>query len=141
MTYSTQKHPEDESKYLILDHGAEKAQVVTLPDHWLYVRMTERAEQLDGIYLPDKSRDEHNTLYEVIAIGENVHKMRPRQRKFTGVPEMDRNACLDVAVGDTVIIPEQATSEAGGYVSFVKSSPVSRYEGLIDSGLVLAKVS
>ena len=138
--YTTAKHPTDPHKFLILDHTNEVAHEVEPPAHKIYIRMTERAEQLGGIYLPEKSRDEHNTLYEVIAISKYIYEYRGKERKFRGVAEMDRNACLDIDVGDTIIIPEKATEEGGGYADFVRTSPVSRYEGYIDKGLILAKV-
>jgi len=138
--YETIKHPTDRHKYIVLNHNTEEAQEVLLVGHWVYLRMTERAEDLGGIYLPEKSRDEHNTLYEVIAIGYEHKKFRPRQQKFKGVQDMDRNAITTFDVGDTVIIPEKATADGHGYQSFVKRSPVSQYEGVVDKGLILAKV-
>ena len=141
MNYETKKHPTNPHRYLLLDHDTSTAQEVRLQGHWLYIRLTERAEQLNGIYLPQKSRDEHTCLYEVIGIGEMVGTPRSRQAKFKGVQEMDRNAVLDVSVGDTVLIPEKATGDSSGYAHFVKRSCISDFEGLIDSGLILAKVS
>ena len=140
MNYETHKHPTNPHRYLLLDHDTSTAQEVRLQGHWLYIRLTERAEQLNGIYLPQKSRDEHTCTYEVIAIGECVGDLRPREQKFKGVQEFDRNAVLDVEVGDTILIPEKATSDSSGYVHFVKRSCISEFEGLIDAGLVLAKV-
>jgi len=141
MRYETRKHPTDGHKYIIVDHDEKKAKELTLQGHWVYLRLTERAEELNGILLPQRSRDENITLYEVIAIGRECGEMRPRQQKFKGVIDMQRNAKLNIAVGDTVIIPEKATAEGTGYEEFVKNSPVSGYEGLIDKGLILAKVN
>jgi len=140
MDYTTHKHPVDEHKYLILDHSTEKATAVTLLSHWLYIRLCERAEELDGILLPQKSRDEHNTLYEVIAVGRDVRRHREITQRYRNVPDMQCNAILDIAVGDTIIIPEKATADSSGYEGFVKRSTVSEYEGMIDKGLVLAVV-
>ena len=141
MNYETKKHPSSQSKYLLLDHDTATAQEVTVFGHWLYIRLTERAEVLDGIVLPQKSRDEHTCLYEVMAIGIEVGTLRRKDRKFKGVSEMDCNALLDVKVGDTVLIPEKATGDSSGYSSFIKRSCVSQFEGLIDSGLVLAVIT
>ncbi len=141
MNYSTQKHPTNPNKYLVLNHDTETAQSVRLQGWWVYVRMTERAEQLDGIYLPEKSRDEHTCTYEVIGVGEMVGTPRGREQKFKGVPEMDKNAVLDIEVGDTILIPEKATSDGGGYTQLIKRSCISDFEGLIDCGLILAKVA
>lgn len=141
MRYETQKHPKDKNKYIVMDHGAQKALALTLPGHWVYLRLTERAEQIGGIYLPQRSRDEHVTLFEVIAIGNRVNTIRARQPKFKGVPDMERNQFLDIEVGDTVIIPEKATGEGTGYSYFVKQSEFSKYEGYVDAGLILAKVN
>jgi len=138
--FETQKHPTNKHKYLVLNHKTEKAQEVRLQGFWLYVRMTERAESLKGVYLPQKSRDEHTCLYEVLAIGECVGELRRNDKKFRGVPEFDRNAVLDVSVGDTILVPEKATGDSSGYARFVKASSISRFEGLIDSGLILAKI-
>jgi len=124
-----------------LNHKTEKSQEVRLQGFWLYERMTERAEALDGIYLPQKSRDEHTTLYEVIAVGEQVGTIRRNDKSFRGVPEFDRNAVLDVEVGDTVIIPDKATGDGSGYTRFVKASSISQFEGIVDVGLILAKVA
>lgn len=141
MNYETQKHPTNPHRYLVLDHDTETAQEVRLQGYWLYVRLTERAESLDGIYLPEKSRDEHTCTYEVIAIGECVNDYRRKERKFKDVAEFDRNAVLDVEVGDTILIPEKCTADSSGYASFVKRSCISEFEGLVDSGLILAKVA
>ena len=139
--YETRKHPTNKSKYILMNHSTETAEEVRLQGWWLYVRLTERAESLDGIYLPQKSRDEHTCTYEVIAVGEMVGEYRHRQPKFKGVQEMDRNAVLDVEVGDTILIPEKCTSDSSGYARFVKRSCISDFEGLIDAGLILAKVA
>ena len=141
MNYSTQKHPTNPNKYLLLDHDTETAREIRIQGWWVYLRLTERAEQLDGIYLPQKSRDEHTCTYEVIGIGEMVGTPRGREQKFKGVDEMDRNALLDIKVGDTILIPEKCTSDNGGYAHFVKRSCISDFEGLVDCGLILAKVA
>jgi len=139
--YETQKHQTNENKFILMDHIAEDAKTLTLRGHMVYIRMCERAEDQGGIILPQKSRDEHCTLWEVIAIGEGVDKFRSREKKFRGVQDMDRNAVIDIAVGSVIIIPEKATEEGHGYAEFVKRSPASPYEGSIDKGLILAKVS
>ena len=137
--YETQKH-EDPHKFVVLDHKREEAKVAELQGHWVYLRMTERDEKVGDIYLPEKSRDENITIYEVIAIGKDVHKHRPMSQRFKDVIEMDRDANLDIEVGDIVIIPEKATGEGTGYSYFVKPSPLSPYECSIDKGLILAVV-
>ena len=139
--YETKKHPTNKSKYILMNHKTKTAEEVRLQGYWLYVRLTERKEHLDGIYLPQKSRDEHTCTYEVIAVGECVGDYRRREKKFKGVQEFDRNAVLDVDVGDTILIPEKCTSDSSGYAHFVKRSCISEFEGLIDCGLVLAKVA
>ena len=141
MNYTTHKHPENPHRYLILDHDTQTAKVVRVQGWWVYVRLTERAESLDGIYLPEKSRDEHTCTYEVIAIGECVNDYRQKEKKHRGVLEFDRNPVLDIKVGDTILIPEKATADSGGYKDFIRRSDISEFEGLVDCGLILAKVS
>jgi len=140
MGFETKKHPTDKHKYIIINHNEEVAHEATVPGHWVYVRMTQRAERLGLIYLPEKSRDDNCTLVEVIAIGRECGSFRPKQAKFRGVQDMDRNAITTFEVGDTVIIPEKATAEGSGYERLVKRSPLNEYEGMIDVGLILAKV-
>jgi len=141
MRYETMKHPDSEHKYILLDNDDEIAQEGEVLGHWVYIRLCERAEDAGGIILPQKSRDEHTTLYEVIAVGRKVSAFREKDRRFKGVPYMDCNSILDIRVGDTVIIPEKATSDSSGYEEFIKRSCISEYEGLIDKGLILSKVS
>jgi len=141
MRFETIKHPEDESQYIFMDNDEQTATPVRMPGHMVYIRLCERAEDAGGIILPQKSRDEHTTIYEVIAIGSGVSQFRDRTQKFKDVPYMDCNAILDIKVGDTVIIPEKATADSSGYEDFVKYGFITEYEGVIDKGLILAKVS
>ena len=139
--YETKKHPTNENKFIVLDHDEEKAAQLTLRGHMVYIRMCERPETIGRIYLPGKSRDDHCTIWEVIAIGEQSNRFRTREKKFRNVQDMDRNAAISIEVGAIIIIPEKATEEGHGYAEFVKRSPYSEYEGSIDKGLILAKVS
>lgn len=138
--YETQKHPTNKSKFIVMDNILKTAKAFTLRGHMVYIRMCEREEKIGRIFLPGKSRDDYCTIWEVIAIGESVDKFRTREKRFKNVQDMDRNAAIDVEVGDTIIIPEKATEEGHGYAEFVKRSPYSEYEGSIDKGLILAKV-
>jgi len=141
MRYETIKHPDDESKYILMDNDEKTATPVSVLGHRVYIRLCERSEEAGGIILPQKSRDEHTTIYEVIAIGRECSRFREKFRRFKDVPYMDCNAILDIKVGDTIIIPEKATADSSGYEDFVRGSDVSGYEGEIDKGLILAKVS
>jgi hypothetical protein len=123
-----------------MDHDEETAKVAQMPGHMVYVRMCQRKEKIGMIYLPEKSRDDYCTIWEVLAIGRKVDEYRPREAKFRNALEMDRNAVIDVEAGDTIIIPEKATEEGHGYADFVRRSPYSEYEGSIDKGLILAKI-
>lgn len=138
--YESRKHPTDKNKFIVMDHKAGLAKEFTLREHMVYIRMCERKEKIGSIYLPQKSRDNHCTLWEVIAIGEKVSEYRPKEKRFDGVRDMDRNAVIDFNVGDTIIIPEKATGDGHGYQYFVRRSSISLYEGYIDKGLVLAKI-
>ena len=139
--YTTQKHPSDKHKFLILDHKEETAKSFRVKGYMCYIRMTERAESIGGIYLPEKSRDDSITIYEIISIGEKVNTYRPYSLMYKNIPHFQRNPVTNFDVGDIIIIPEKATSESSGYMRLVKRSIVSDYEGFIDCGLILAKVN
>ena len=138
--HETIKSPDDPSKLILIDHTEESAEPTQIIGHMVYVRMTERAEKIGSIYLPQKSRDDNCTLWEIIAIGRECGHQRQKEKRHKGLSEFDLNPETTFKVGDTVLIPEKATGQGTGYQYFVKNSPVSTYEGLVDEGLIMAVV-
>ena len=139
--YETIKHPDDDTKLILLDNEAETAEPVQIMHHMVYLRMTEREDIINGIYLPGKSKDDHCTFWEVIAVGRECGRFRRLEKRYKNVSEFCLNPETTYSVGDIVLIPEKATREGTGYQYLVKRSPASQYEGLVDEGLILAKIN
>jgi co-chaperonin GroES (HSP10) len=126
--YKTIKDPKSENHYIVMDEKTKTAERFLQRGHWLYVRRNERAESINGIYLPERSRDD-TLCCEVIAIGAKVSQFRKYEKKMKDVVDFCANSDIDVSVGDTVVVPETA-------VEYITRSPWNEDEWMIDKGLI-----
>ncbi len=131
--YKTIKDPDSINHYIVMDEETKTAKRVLQRGYWLYLRLTERAEQIGGIYLPELSRDD-TQVYEVIAIGDRCHEYRPMQKKFKDLVDFCRNGDIRVNTGDLVIVPNIQQPE------LITRSPWCDNEFMIDCGLIKAVV-
>ncbi len=130
--YKTIKDPDSINHYIVMNMADKTARRVLQKGHWIYLRKTERAEQIGGIYLPDLSRDD-TQVCEVIAIGDRCHMYRPPQKKFKDLVDFSRNGDIRVNTGDLVIVPETQPE-------FITRSPYCDDEFMIDCALIKAVV-
>jgi len=99
------------NEFVVYSRADNRQDVVTVKGRWFYCKKCKRAEQLSGIFLPERSRD--NTFFAtVLAIGDRCgndqRKNLSRTELLTKMelPDWRPQCNLGVDVLDKVLCPE-----------------------------------